>query len=126
MKLQVRWIGSRVLFFVAAALVLAFVNIGIIQVIVSSDPCELTIMPSPTPWVKQDVLIEISSNYLKIWTDNIELDAQKVSNIEGVINTQVMQNGHMIYVRTSPRYSSALIAKDIEGILTLKGTNRRQ
>lgn len=71
-------------------------------------------VPTATPWVKQDILIEIKSGKgIDVWTDNIVTDRRKIDEIEGVINTILMRNNHMIYVQFDPRYDKDLIAKAI-------------
>ena len=75
-------------------------------------------LPTGTPWIKQDVLIETKSGRgLNVWTDNITIAKRKINEIEGVTNTTLLANGHMIYVAIDPRYDKALVAEEIKNRL---------
>ncbi len=70
---------------------------------------------TPTPWIKQGILIEMSAGKgVDIWTDNAETDVLEIRKIEGIIDAIVMQNGHMIYARVDPRYDKFLVAEAIK------------
>ncbi len=75
---------------------------------------------TPTPWVKQDVLIEMEAGKgMTVWTDNMATAERTIDEIKGVINTVLTGNGHAIYVQIDPRYSKVLVAKEIEDRLRL-------
>lgn len=106
--------------------------LGLIVVLISqivqfgSAPSVPTAMPIPTatPWVKQNILIETKSGKgLDVWTDNIATDRRKIDEIEGVISTILLYNDHMIYVSIDPRYDNDLVAKVIADRLINSRTN---
>lgn len=71
---------------------------------------------TPTPWVKQDILVQMEvGKGMTVWTDNITTAKQRtIDETEGVINTVLMDNGHSIFVQIDPRYNKVLVAKEIE------------
>lgn len=80
-------------------------------------------VPTAPPWVKQNILIETKSSMgtgMNVWTDNPIEDRNTINGIEGVINTILVHNDHMIYVQIDPRYDEALVAKAIEDRLIEK------
>ncbi len=77
-----------------------------------------TIQPIDTPWIKQDVLIEMKPSGITIWVDDAETDRLIVDSVEGVVNTSTYGDGYQIYVRVDPRYNKELVAKDILRRLT--------
>lgn len=74
-----------------------------------------TPIPTPTAWVKQDILVEMPvGRSIWIWTDNPETDMLKVQKIEGVVQATLMNNDRMIAAYIDPRYDKDLVAKAIE------------
>ena len=71
-------------------------------------------IPTPTVWVKQDIVVEMAEGIgLQVWVDDAPNARYEVDQVEGVIDTELMQKGHMIYVRVDPRFSKVLVAEAI-------------
>lgn len=100
---------------------LCFLVVVVLTQFTTVSPAIVTITPStPTPWVKQDVLIEMEvGKGMIVWTDNIATSERMIDEIEGVARTDLAENGHAIYVVIDPRYSKVLVAKEIEDRLRL-------
>ena len=71
-------------------------------------------IPTPTPWVKQDIVVQMGLGWgLSVWVDDASNARYEVDKVEGVIDTELMHKGHMIYVRVDPRFNKILVAEAI-------------
>ncbi len=83
------------------------------------------ITSTPTPWIQQEILIEMSAGKgLTIWIDNPEQAQIKLNNASdlGIISATIMDNDHSIYVLIDPRYRKAKAAQEITKLLTIHQT----
>ena len=106
--------------FISIIALVGWLGLAAMMIFSLPNPSSPPATPTPTAWVKQDILIEVAPGLgLDIWTDNAEIDSIKVAKIDGVIDIWIMNNGHMIYARIDPRYDKSQVAKEI--LRELKG-----
>lgn len=76
---------------------------------------------TPTPWIQQEILVEMTTGKgITVWVNNPEQARIKIGNAKniGVIDTAIMDKGHSIYIRIDPRYNKTVAAREIIKLLT--------
>lgn len=73
--------------------------------------------PTPTPWVKQSVLVKLGGAGLQVWSDDAARNEPRIATIEGVEGVwATTKNRNEVLVDL--RYSKELVAQEIVNLLS--------